>query len=158
MPSYMCVDAVQCVRVCGDTQVLCVTWNRATTRSARQRLDMKRWSGVWCRLRLSNTTNTSPLPSNAIAKMTDSTTTSATARAPSRTCSEALFTKGVTEAGVTTANSAVALAVAETVTKEMDMMPRQGRTKQGRREEGKGVKRRVNERKNVFLSHLLFVD
>ena len=92
---------------------------------------------MWCRLRLSNTTNTSPLPSNAIAKMTDNTTTSAMARAASRTCSEALFPAGVTEAGVTTANGVVTLAVAETVTKEMDMMPRKGRAEERRREEGK---------------------
>lgn len=74
---------------------LCATWNSATTRSATQRLSMNWCRGLWCRLRLSNTTRTKPLPSNAITKMTASTTTSATASRASRRHSVTLAPVGV---------------------------------------------------------------
>ncbi|TNN30211.1 hypothetical protein EYF80_059638 [Liparis tanakae] len=54
--------------------------------------------GLWCRLRLSSTTSTSPLPSRAIPKITASTTTSATARRASRSRSVTFGTVWVPEA------------------------------------------------------------
>lgn len=76
---------------------VCATWNSATTRSATQRFSMNWCRGLWCRLRLSNTTRTNPLPSKAITKMTASTTTSATASRASRSHSVTLAPVGASE-------------------------------------------------------------
>lgn len=124
-----------CASVCVSASV-CVTWNSATTRSATHRLSMNWCSGLWCRLLLSNTTSTSPLPSSAITKIIDNTTTSAIARRASRSHPVTFVPAGVTEAADQSIDGY------ESVTMETDMFT-------GRGEERGGEGRRAREQKTT---------
>lgn len=119
-----------CVHLC-----VCSTWKNATTRSATQRLSMNWCSGLWCPLRLSSTTSTSPLPSSAITKMTANTTTSPTARRASRSQSVTFVPAGVTEAIDQSMEGSMSVTMETDMLAWMERKKRGGEEKRGRAEE-----------------------
>ena len=126
----VCVHLCVCVYVC-----VCVTWKNATTRSATQRLSMNWCSGLWCPLRLSSTTSTSPLPSSAITKMTANTTTSPTARRASRSQSVTFVPAGVTDTTDQSMEGSTSVTMVTDMLAWMERKRSRGEEERGRAEE-----------------------